>query len=52
MAINPYEELPIYGPDTIGAYRGHSMGDLDPHIFAVAEEAFTQMERYKPVYII
>nr|XP_045614507.1 unconventional myosin-Va-like isoform X4 [Procambarus clarkii] len=45
VAINPYEELPIYGPDTIGAYRGHSMGDLDPHIFAVAEEAFTQMER-------
>ncbi|XP_045101361.1 unconventional myosin-Va-like isoform X4 [Portunus trituberculatus] len=45
VAINPYEELPIYGPDTISAYRGHSMGDLDPHIFAVAEEAFTQMER-------
>lgn len=46
VAINPYEELPIYGPDTISAYRGHSMGDLDPHIFAVAEEAFTQMERW------
>ncbi|KAK4298029.1 hypothetical protein Pmani_029591 [Petrolisthes manimaculis] len=45
VAFNPYEELPIYGPDTISAYRGHSMGDLDPHIFAVAEEAFTQMER-------
>ncbi|KAK7077772.1 Unconventional myosin-Va, partial [Halocaridina rubra] len=45
VAINPYDELPIYGPDTITAYRGHSMGDLDPHIFAVAEEAFTQMER-------
>ncbi|XP_064089010.1 unconventional myosin-Va-like isoform X3 [Macrobrachium nipponense] len=45
VAINPYDELPIYGPDTISAYRGHNMGDLDPHIFAVAEEAFTQMER-------
>ncbi|XP_069970718.1 unconventional myosin-Va-like isoform X8 [Penaeus vannamei] len=45
VAINPYDEMPIYGPDTISAYRGHSMGDLDPHIFAVAEEAFTQMER-------
>ncbi|CAL4076665.1 unnamed protein product, partial [Meganyctiphanes norvegica] len=45
VAINPYQELPIYGADTITAYRGQSMGDLDPHIFAVAEEAFTQMER-------
>ncbi|XP_068247179.1 unconventional myosin-Va isoform X6 [Palaemon carinicauda] len=45
VAINPYDELPIYGQDTITAYRGHNMGDLDPHIFAVAEEAFTQMER-------
>lgn len=46
MAINPYEELPIYGNDTIMAYRGQSMGDLDPHIFAVSEEAYTQMERH------
>ncbi|GFW07635.1 unconventional myosin-Vb [Trichonephila clavipes] len=45
VAINPYEELPIYGNDTIMAYRGQSMGDLDPHIFAVSEEAYTQMER-------
>ncbi|GAB6032023.1 myosin I [Chamberlinius hualienensis] len=45
VAINPYEELPIYGNDTILAYRGQSMGDLDPHIFAVAEEAYTKVER-------
>ena len=45
MAINPYEELPIYGLETIWAYRGKAMGDLDPHIFAVAEEAYTKMER-------
>ena len=45
VAINPYADLPIYGPDTISAYRGQTMGDLDPHIFAVSEEAFTKMER-------
>ena len=45
VAINPYEELPIYGNETIGMYRGKNMGDLDPHIYAVAEEAFTKMER-------
>ena len=45
VAINPYEELPIYGNDTINMYRGKNMGDLDPHIYAVSEEAFTKMER-------
>lgn len=27
------------------AYRGQAMGDLEPHIFAVAEEAYTKLER-------
>ncbi|XP_046984873.1 unconventional myosin-Va [Schistocerca americana] len=45
VAINPYDDLPIYGIDTIWAYRGQAMGDLDPHIFAVAEEAYTKLER-------
>lgn len=45
VAINPYCDLHIYGNDTIAMYRGKSMGDLDPHVYAVAEEAFTKMER-------
>lgn len=45
VAINPYETLPIYGTDIINAYSGQNMGDMDPHIFAVAEEAFKQMAR-------
>ncbi|KAB0805025.1 hypothetical protein PPYR_01995 [Photinus pyralis] len=45
VAINPYDDLPIYDVDTIQAYRGQAMGDLDPHIFAVAEEAYTKLER-------
>ncbi|KRT84142.1 Myosin head, partial [Oryctes borbonicus] len=45
VAINPYDDLPIYGIDTIQTYRGQAMGDLDPHIFAVAEDAYTQLER-------
>lgn len=47
VAINPYEDLEIYNAETVWAYRGQAMGDLDPHIFAVAEEAFTKMERYE-----
>uniref|UniRef100_A0A8D2M3G9 Myosin VB n=1 Tax=Zonotrichia albicollis TaxID=44394 RepID=A0A8D2M3G9_ZONAL len=45
VAINPFEQLPIYGQDVIYAYSGQNMGDMDPHIFAVAEEAYRQMAR-------
>uniref|UniRef100_A0AAZ3P529 Myosin VAb n=1 Tax=Oncorhynchus tshawytscha TaxID=74940 RepID=A0AAZ3P529_ONCTS len=45
VAINPYESIPIYDHDIINAYSGQNMGDMDPHIFAVAEEAYKQMAR-------
>ncbi|XP_067430162.1 unconventional myosin-Vb isoform X2 [Thunnus thynnus] len=45
VAINPYEQLQIYGEEVINAYTGQNMGDMDPHIFAVAEEAYKQMAR-------
>ncbi|XP_034091429.1 unconventional myosin-Va isoform X5 [Gymnodraco acuticeps] len=45
VAINPYEPLQIYGSDIINAYSGQNTGDMDPHIFAVAEEAYKQMAR-------
>lgn len=45
VAINPYEQLQIYGEEVINAYSGQNMGDMDPHIFAVAEEAYKQMGR-------
>ena len=45
VAVNPYNELPIYDADTIQAYMGQDMGSLDPHIFAVAEEAYKNMSR-------
>ncbi|XP_059494566.1 unconventional myosin-Vb-like [Stegostoma tigrinum] len=45
VAVNPYEQLPLYGDDVIYAYSGQNVGDMDPHIFAVAEEAYKQMDR-------
>uniref|UniRef100_A0A3Q4HGI0 Unconventional myosin-Va-like n=1 Tax=Neolamprologus brichardi TaxID=32507 RepID=A0A3Q4HGI0_NEOBR len=45
VAINPYERVPIYDAGIINAYSGQNMGDMDPHIFAVAEEAYKQMAR-------
>uniref|UniRef100_A0A4W3JVA4 Myosin VC n=1 Tax=Callorhinchus milii TaxID=7868 RepID=A0A4W3JVA4_CALMI len=45
VAINPYKQVPIYGDAIIHAYSGQNMGDMDPHIFAVSEEAYKQMAR-------
>ncbi|CAL8261413.1 unnamed protein product [Merluccius merluccius] len=45
VALNPYKQLHIYGDAVIHAYSGQNMGDMDPHIFAVAEEAYKQMAR-------
>ena len=43
MAIGPYEERPLYGTDTIAAHNGKPKGEMDPLIFAVAEDAFKKM---------
>ncbi|XP_053713697.1 unconventional myosin-Vb [Synchiropus splendidus] len=45
VAINPYDELPIYGQEVIDAYSGQDMTDMEPHIFSVAEEAYRTMSR-------
>ena len=47
VAINPYADLPIYGNEIIQAYSGQDMGAMDPHIFAVAEEAYKKMSRFE-----
>lgn len=46
VAINPYANVPLYSSDIIHTYSGRAMGELDPHIFAVAEEAFRCMGRH------
>ncbi|XP_060573083.1 unconventional myosin-Va-like isoform X4 [Ruditapes philippinarum] len=47
VAINPYEQLDIYNNDIIQAYSGQDMGAMDPHIYAVAEEAYKRMSRFE-----
>ncbi|KAF6027869.1 MYO5A [Bugula neritina] len=47
VAINPYDDLPIYGNEIVQAYNGQDSNNLDPHIYAVAEEAFKQMSRFE-----
>ena len=47
MAVNPYQVLPIYTAEQIQMYKGHKMGELPPHIFAVGDNAYRNMHRYR-----
>ncbi|CED82498.1 myosin 5 [Phaffia rhodozyma] len=45
IAINPFYPLQIYGQDMIQSYSGRRKGELEPHLFAIAEEALDCMRR-------
>lgn len=50
VAINPYTECPhLYGEEVIQVYKGvgKQVRGLDPHIYAVAEEAFYDLAEFK-----
>ncbi|XP_046806985.1 myosin-VIIa isoform X1 [Lucilia cuprina] len=47
VAINPYQVLPIYTNKEITEYRGKKINDLPPHIFAISDNAFQEMNRDK-----
>ena len=46
MAVNPYQNLSIYGEDQIKLYKNKKIGELQPHIFAIGDNAYTNMRRY------
>jgi hypothetical protein len=37
VAINPFEDLPIYTERVMREYHGKQMGELEPHLYALAE---------------
>uniref|UniRef100_A0A8C4QM19 Myosin motor domain-containing protein n=1 Tax=Eptatretus burgeri TaxID=7764 RepID=A0A8C4QM19_EPTBU len=45
VAINPFRFLPIYNPRYVQLYAGRRLGELEPHIFAVADAAYHSMLR-------
>ena len=46
VAVNPYQILPIYTSEQIQLYRDKKIGELPPHIFAIADNAYYNMQRY------
>ena len=48
IAVNPFAHLPhLYGEHMMEQYRGRSLGELSPHVFAIADSAFRQMQKEK-----
>ncbi|RXW21018.1 hypothetical protein EST38_g4844 [Candolleomyces aberdarensis] len=45
IAVNPFQRVTLYGPEIIQAYSGRRRGELEPHLFAIAEDAYTAMRR-------
>ncbi|KAJ8011282.1 hypothetical protein DPEC_G00056530 [Dallia pectoralis] len=46
VAVNPYQELPLYTAEQVRLYHGRRMGELPPHIFAVADACYYNMRRH------
>ena len=41
IAVNPFAKLPhLYDASMMEQYRGAKLGELSPHVFAIAETAF------------
>ncbi|KAJ3368479.1 Myosin type-2 heavy chain 1 [Allomyces arbusculus] len=47
IAMNPFQRVQLYTQDVVRAYSGKRRGELEPHLFAVAEDAFRGMIREK-----
>lgn len=43
IAINPFAKVAIYSNDVAKAYSGKRKGELEPHLFAIAEDAYRDM---------
>ncbi|XP_074139161.1 unconventional myosin-Ig [Sminthopsis crassicaudata] len=45
VSVNPYQELPLYGPEVIAKYQGRELYERPPHLYAVADAAHKAMKR-------
>ena len=46
IAVNPFARLPhLYGPHMMEQYRGRQLGELSPHVYAIADAAYRQMRK-------
>ncbi|XP_034551947.1 myosin-7B-like [Notolabrus celidotus] len=43
VTVNPYKWLPVYSPEVVAAYKGRRRLDTPPHIYAIADNAYTDL---------
>lgn len=48
IAVNPYKEIKdLYSKTTIKKYQNRSLGELPPHVYAIADKAVRDMRVFK-----
>ncbi|KRX16530.1 Unconventional myosin-Va [Trichinella nelsoni] len=47
VAVNPYKDVDLYDKSIYKLYRNGNVRQLDPHIFGIAEEAFSSLDQQK-----
>ncbi len=46
IAVNPFASLPhMYGAHMMEQYKGMALGELSPHVYAIADSAYKQMRK-------
>nr|XP_061834366.1 unconventional myosin-VIIa-like [Nerophis lumbriciformis] len=45
VAVNPYQLLPLYTAEHVHMYTDRRLGELPPHVFAIADSCFFKMRR-------
>jgi len=43
VTVNPYKMLPVYGQNMINCYRGKRRNEVPPHLYAIADNAYSDM---------
>ncbi|XP_054198138.1 unconventional myosin-VIIb isoform X3 [Homo sapiens] len=47
VAVNPFQVLPLYTLEQVQLYYSRHMGELPPHVFAIANNCYFSMKRNK-----
>ncbi|XP_006876269.1 PREDICTED: unconventional myosin-VIIb [Chrysochloris asiatica] len=47
VAVNPFQVLPLYTQEQVQLYYNHRVGELPPHIFAIANSCYFNMKKNK-----